>query len=247
MAQRKIKARVSGVGSIVTRGQRLAATVLGITLFVVPLAVPGILTASDLVQKFHMVFECRWVILFPLVVVVVSACFGAFALFGIGSAADHLRIAERATSAELVETEDLFGRIDAMLRHCLTLLSVMVAFSVICTATLRTAFLEMYPDTDAFSLVPIEFVHAYGLFFTAFLAILYLPVQFLVNTKGQQLYKDMQSAMAFLPPPAVPPQPTGKAYVNEGTDAWGRFKLALAILGPFLSSILPDALKGALG
>lgn len=241
--ERKLIHRVPDFIAIGTNGHKVAAVVLGLTLFIVPLAIPGILSISDFLHTFHMPFASRWIILLPLMVVLISACFGAFAMFSIGASTDLLKIKPDSTAAELVEVEDLFARMDGMLRHCLTLMALMVAFSVITTGTLRTGLMSMYPDPEGFPMLPIEFVHAYGLFFTAFLAILYLPVQFLMNTKGQQLYKDMQAAMAHLPEPATPPQPTGKPYVSESSDGWSRFKLALAIMGPFISSFLPEALK----
>jgi hypothetical protein len=228
---------------------------LGVVLFLTPLILPGMWSTADIVGTLHIVFEGNYVLLIPFLVTVSCAMAGILALFAMGVGLAEIRLPDpppkepaetwsarvQATRFAMLNIEHQFKRLAEMLRTCLLFMAITVGLSVAATGALRNAFLSMY-HVEQMDIFPQEFVHGIGLFFTAFLAAVYLPIQFQLKAQGNELGRAMQVMEGRLDPASLTGKPPSTSFTAEGTG-WDGFKQTLSILGPLLASFIPDLAK----
>ena len=122
---------------------------------------------------------------------------------------------------EIVDLHKLFSKM-------LVISSISLVIAVVTTTLLRMSILELLP-TNAAYLYPPQFVGAYGLIFTFFLIIFYLPGEYLLRIMVAQ---------------KVTVLPKEEAEAVESTiDTQSIFKLGLSILAPIIMGLLSEVLK----
>jgi len=127
-----------------------------------------------------------------------------------------------------------------LLRHSLKFFlmadATLIVFSVLTTDTIRQAInTELALSVKGRSIFPQQFVYLYGLMFTFYLALLYLPIYYRLKYKGETMAKGLKA------------DAPGAAILNESfliqESALDSLKVALSILAPVVSSLLPGLLN----
>lgn len=127
------------------------------------------------------------------------------------------------------------------LQNVLQVLAVIVVFTVL-TSTALGQSLKSTVGIDGFDLYPKEASLVYGLYFSLFLCIIYIPVYFYIKQNYNRL---KEKANELNPPDEIKEKPWYKELFAdtkfEGT-ALENLKLAFTILAPLLTSFLPESL-----
>lgn len=196
-------------------------------LIALPLVLVGVWTPKDYVTILGTVFTSKWGFLFPVIANIICAGFG---ILWIGGIASRLR----QLVPTVIDAAAEYASLRSSLQTALQLMALIVAFAVLTTAHLRMVIMDVLGVKAASPVFPIEFVHMYGLFFTAMLAIIYVPVHFLLRRAGEYV--------------RVPVDDTPKATstgikgvvdsIAPGKGAWENMKAALSVLAPFLTVII---------
>ncbi len=141
-----------------------------------------------------------------------------------------------------------FQKLSESLDFFLFVVAINISWTTITTAMGREAVLQAVP-TGSDLILPIEFVYLYGLIFTLFLGIIYLPVYHQLRRKGKLILETMERG-------SVPQDPDDRdvaktkgreeqqTMADELTDIFlmkssyfDSFKVGISILGPMLTSL----------
>ncbi|HVW97313.1 MAG TPA: hypothetical protein VHA56_15175 [Mucilaginibacter sp.] len=121
------------------------------------------------------------------------------------------------------------------LKFFLLIDAILIVFSILTTDALRRSILtEITFNIDIF---PSNFVYLYGLLFTFFLGLLYLPVYYRLRYKGTTMLFDVPQKEIDGDKKA-----TFNAFLIQETPVQS-LQVALAILAPVLTSLAPNILK----
>ena len=141
-----------------------------------------------------------------------------------------------------------FQKLSESLDFFLFVAAINISWTTITTAMGREAVLQAIP-TGTDLILPIEFVYLYGLVFTLFLAVIYLPVYHQLRRKGKLILETMEHGSTAYDPPE--PNLVKKereqehgAMTDELTNIFlmkssyfDSFKVGISILGPMLTSL----------
>jgi hypothetical protein len=139
-----------------------------------------------------------------------------------------------ATSAEQNDIAGKFLLLKNQIRFFLLISAVLIVFSVLTTDAFRRAVsTEISANIDLF---PQNYVYLYGAMFTFYLAIIYIPVYYRLKNRGELLLK------------ALPKEKPGDddsivSIFDLKESPMDNLKVALSILAPLLSSLVPGLLK----
>jgi hypothetical protein len=123
------------------------------------------------------------------------------------------------------------------LKFFLTADAALIVLSILTTDTLKSAIMTALSLSKSAKhvLFPQEFVYLYGLVFTLYLAILYIPVYYRLKYKGETMVESLN------PDNADQVKLAANFIIQE--SALDSFKVALSILAPIVSSLLPGLIK----
>ncbi|MEO8588138.1 MAG: hypothetical protein ABI432_02125 [Flavobacteriales bacterium] len=233
----------------------LGALAVGIVMVVVPTGLPGVWTPLDYGKLLATSFESPWVFKGPLLFTGLCACVGIGVMFSIGSGL--IRLVNSSDGAMDVESvrklSERFEVLNNALRLTLYLMALMVAFAVFTSNNMRISLNAMIRIKEGDILFPPEFVNIYGLFFSAILALIYLPLHYKLGEAGAAIAVRLERVKALAaalppPPPAAAPPPPPNPIIATIEDALKKFKLtdkgldnlklALSILAPALTALL---------
>ncbi|MNY08146.1 hypothetical protein D3C86_1409850 [compost metagenome] len=163
------------------------------------------------------------------------------AIFLIGQASDLIR----AEKAEMVHIEHAVKRLKSLntiLQGALQFLSLIIVFSVLTSSTLGES-IKATIHIEGFDLYPKQMSYVYGLYFTVFLCIIYVPVYYQIRNNYNNL-KELAIEMD------LDENPDHKDIYKsvfgdvkfEGS-VMDHVKLAITILAPLLTGLLPNGMK----
>lgn len=219
----------------------LSALCVGVVLFRAPVLMDGLWLVDDFAGPLKTFFATSWAFRGPLLFTIVCACIGIGVMFSISSGIGQLG-SEKLNISSVEALGRKFDALNKALRLALQLLAIMVAFAVLTSNSLRLAFRALLVEDRTDTLFPVEFVHVYGLFFSAVLAIIYLPIHYRLTEVGEAITEKLKAAAPAPAENATPPNTgllqrvfdklsvTGTGYQNLMT--------ALSILAPALTSLI---------
>lgn len=130
-----------------------------------------------------------------------------------------------------------FLRLREVLHGSLLILGTIIGAATLATGALRNALLSYAHDAHAHITFPIEYVLGYGLFFSALLAVVYVPVYGRLRALGEELVTDYSDrtddSIA-----ALEERQKLRGLLNLDVGASEAFAAGLAILAPLASSLL---------
>jgi hypothetical protein len=129
-----------------------------------------------------------------------------------------------------------FAFLKAQLKFFLTVDAILIVLSIITTDTLRRSIIRevLVSGTNQEGLFPVEFAYMYGLVFTLYLALLYLPIYYRLRSKGMGMVEgiaDTDEGNKL------------KAGFSITESPLESFKVALSILAPVATALIPGIIK----
>jgi hypothetical protein len=194
-----------------------------------------ILSPFDVIRDFHIVLSDTCYLNLLIYFTTGLACIHLLGMIIINSCIEK----GNWGNSEGEELLKKFQQLNGSMKFFLSCISVLIVYSIVTTSLLQQSINNaLVINNHKFIIFPSEFIYAYGLIFTIFLSIVYIPVYQNLRIKGQLLAE--------------------KSAPAEGTnvlkDKLKQFDLAesplknlqviLSILAPILGSVFLDFIKG---
>jgi hypothetical protein len=219
----------------------------GLSLFIVfflilmQLSLKGFYDPSKMIDNFQILLKHGWVVrslVFSTLLLQVPVLMVVF-LVGISAGKVDADIRNRQ-SVEMAVSR--FSLLNGLLTAALQVLAVVVVFSVLTTGALQQSVKSVLVITR-FDIFPREASYVYGMFFSLFLGIIYIPSYLFLQNRFNHLKQKLEAGME-----AADEENKGwykdiSGSLNFGGSALDNMKLALTVLAPLLSSFLPEQLK----
>lgn len=172
--------------------------------------------------------------------VVVGLAAGLLAMCGqllindaIGALPDDL---STETPKNQLKAADDFTMLRNGLRFFLSVDAALIVLSIFTTETLRRAIVQevVVTGTNKDGIFPKEFTYMYGMVYTLYLALFYLPIYYRLRSKG-----------AYMMRAVIENDKTKKfgTYFLINESPLESFQVALSILAPIVTSLLPGLIK----
>ena len=154
-------------------------------------------------------------------------------MFLIGPASDKLFI-RKITKQNAEKAADGLEQLNQVLRNALQVLSVIVVFTVLTSSALKDS-IKATVEIEGYDIFPASVSYVYGMYFSLFLCIMYMPIYFYLKRQ----YNYLKDAVAETGESDENKQKVLNA-VDFKSSALDNLKLALTVLAPLLSSFLPE-------
>jgi hypothetical protein len=145
---------------------------------------------------------------------------------------------------EIKKLSSDFHILNQSLKFFLFVNAIVITLSTVTTGFGREAVLQAIPGINNHKLIPIEFVYLYGLTFTVFLAIIYLPIHFQLRQLGEIIIKEKNLSMEDHDVDGEKEQSKqASSHISVFTmqSSWlDNMKVSFAILGPLLTSLVGE-------
>jgi len=134
-----------------------------------------------------------------------------------------------------------FNALEDWLKRSLQVLATLIIFSVLTTTALGES-IKASISIEGFNLFPHEISYMYGLFFSFFLMLIYLPTHFYLKFRSKRLIESLQEDVDLHNEEEVVwfDQISEKLTLKQ--TAIENIKIALTVVAPLLTSFLPSEL-----
>lgn len=129
----------------------------------------------------------------------------------------------------------LFQLLNDSLRFFLMAISVLILFSIVTTTLVQQSIDRVMTIRD-FTLFPTEFIYAYGLIFTTFLASIYIPIQYHLKSEGKRMADAFRQSGVTIAEENI-------KQLEMKEPAAKNIQVFFTILAPILGSVFTDLLK----
>ncbi len=217
----------------------LLAIIIGIICYFIHITSQKLLSAVDIITDFGILFKIGIIVDILNFIPLACSVFGVAVLLMIPKAADSLS-KNLEVEKDINVTISLFKKLDLITMILLYSLATIIAFSVLTTGALRESIGETI-EVKGFDIFPVEIVYSYGLFFTVFLAFIYLPVQFYLKIKTIEIIDKLKKITRDFDVNEMKIE----SYIEEldvKATPFSTFTTSLTILAPLISSLLPGYL-----
>lgn len=215
----------------------ILGSVGGILLFfVLVLAVSSgdgsgkLLSAVQLMVDFKILFFNPRVIEAMVTIVVLSGSFAVYGILLINFCASGVHSGEGQSVKQRFSKLKL---LDDNLNVLLGVTSILIMLSVVALSVIHQAIQNQFTVVNAI-IFPSEFIYAYGLVFTIFLAIIYLPTHFFLS----QILQELKQTQEF-----EEIETEGHSKMTLGGTLSKNFQVLFAIIAPLLGSALTEILQ----
>lgn len=216
------------------------ALLIGIALFFTNLSLPGYYRPEKMLDDLHILLR-DGDLLKRIVLITVLLVLPAMALvFMVGVASDNI-VPEHPDEKNIEFALRKLRRLNDYLQKALQLLAIIVVFSVLTSSALGVS-IKSTVDIAGYDVYPKEISYVYGLYFTIFLCLIYIPVYYYLRHRYNQL---REQAMVIDVDASHPEQDVYKHLFGDikgESSALNNIKLALTLLAPFISSFIPQGL-----
>ena len=217
-----------------------AVAVIGI-LAALPLTLKSLYYPSKLIDDFGILLTSGDVVRRIAVVTTILQIPIAMVIYLVGRSAGSIRfnIKDKKSVEKAVKQ---FTFLNQALIGALQILAVLVVFSVLTTGVLEQAIKSVL-SIKGFYIFPNKICYVYGMFFSLFLGIIYIPTYIFLRYSFNKMTEDSQSEVE------AEDEETQKSYqdllatVNFKDSALDNLKLALTVMAPLISSFLPEGLR----
>ncbi len=141
----------------------------------------------------------------------------------------------------LEEAAVKFEQLNQALRTTLQILAVIVVFSVLTSSALRES-IKAVVEIKFYDIFPTEVSYVYGLYFSLFLCIMYVPVYFYLKGKYIELKENILKVEKLQIVKEDKWFQSVSGIAKFDGSPLDNFRLALTVLSPLISSFLPDTL-----
>lgn len=159
-------------------------------------------------------------------------------IFLIGLVSGKLEMKDKST-AEFDKAFKKMKYLNKSLQNALQLLAIIVVFSVL-TSTALGETIRRTIKIDGFNIYPHEVSYVYGLYFSLFLCIIYVPVYFYIKQNFLKLKDEAFDLVISDPAKYTTWYSNHFSQSKFETTVVDNLKLALTMLSPLLSGFLPE-------
>jgi hypothetical protein len=197
----------------------------------------NILEIFEVIDKFHVLLLGSFTVKILVAFVITCGLVPIFGMLLIHSCINSLA-KKTGHSDRIVER---FGLLNESLTFFLTISSVLIMFSIASTSFLQQSINSILEIKDAgtrIEIFPSDFIYAYGLIFTIFLAIIYIPVYQQLKMKGKLIKEQLESLNS-----EYNLANDDLAQLEMKDSALKRIQVFASILAPILGSVITEGIK----
>jgi len=160
-------------------------------------------------------------------------------VFLIGPAADKIRL-KLKENQEIKDAKEKFLELESTLKKCVQVLAILIVFSVLTSFALGQS-IKATIEVKEFNIFPDEISYAYGLFFSLFLGLMYIPTHIYLKYKGVLFIKELETIKKNEPSEK---RISWLTEIKNGftleLSAIENLKIALTVIAPIITSFLPE-------
>lgn len=196
------------------------------------------LTAID---DFRILFKSGTMLIVIVAAAIIFALPIISVIFMIGPASDKISydLTDKSSTEKAVSN---FEYLKQVLQNALQVLAIIIVLTVLTSGTLNTAFKSAL-TTKSFDVYPTQSVYVYGLLFSTFLGIIYIPVFVYLKLKNNDLrqklvdYQNLQNETEAKWAEKV------LSVMTANASSLDNLKIALTVLAPLITSFLPSSIQ----
>ncbi|TND08828.1 MAG: hypothetical protein FD123_1682 [Bacteroidetes bacterium] len=196
---------------------------------------------EDLMDTFHILLTDSYLITI-FVVITIILCIPAFTVaFLVARSSDKI-FEQEITDKNADEAVTRLDHLGTVLKSVLQLLAVIVVFTVLTSSALRESIKSTISVKEGYDLFPKEVSYVYGLYFSLFLCILYVPTFLYLKRQYAKLRDKLVEVQG-------PPSESAEKVIGSLVDkikadgtVFDSIKIAFTVLAPLMTSFLPDSL-----
>jgi hypothetical protein len=194
-----------------------------------------ILTPFAVIRKFHIIVSDTGPLNWIIYITIGLACVHILGMIIINSCIENDNW-RKTKDGELLKD---FQQLNDSMKFFLSSISVLVVFSIVTTSLLQQSINNVLMINDGkFEIFPSEFIYAYGLVFTIFISVIYIPVYQNLKMKGKELAEKLEQTGEV-----------DQAFKDKlkqfdiGESPLKNLQVIFSILAPILGSVFLDFLK----
>lgn len=219
----------------------LYATAIVVFLFVTQYSLKGFLNPGLIIEKFGVLFHHNWV---PMVFVISTLILQTpilivIFLVGTSSATISYDVNKKLSVEKAI---DQFTNLNQVLMSALQVLAILVVLSVLTTSALQQSIKSVL-EVHTFDISPKEVSYVYGLFFSLFLGIIFIPNYVFLKYRFNKLKKSIQTGIKIENDEDKKWSENIMKTISFGSSALDNIKLSLTVLAPLITGFLPEQLK----
>jgi hypothetical protein len=134
-----------------------------------------------------------------------------------------------------------FKNLNGKLNNALQVLAVIIVMTILTTSALRQSLIAVL-HAHNFEIFPIQSVYAYGLFFSVFLALVYVPNYLFMKYSSSQVIDHLNSKKNAVGTQEALWAEQLLSVMQIGKTSMDSIKLVITVLSPLLSIVIPDKL-----
>ena len=159
----------------------------------------------------------------------------------LGASADRITATkEDKASVDLAIRK--FQQLESTLRKCLQVVAILVVFSILTSLTLGKS-LRAVIEIPGFDIFPEEIGYIYGLIFTFFLAMVYIPTHYYLRFKGRTFVENLKTGSNKEDKEEQSWLKEVKESILIKKTAIESLKIALTVTAPLITSLIPEGLN----
>jgi len=195
----------------------------------------GYYKPPDIIDDFHIIFKNGSILEYIVGATILLVAPVIAVMFLVGAAADKL-LSRKITKDNASTIAHKLGVLNQVLLNGLYALSVIVVFTVLTSGTLKET-IKATVQIEAFDIFPTEVSYAYGIYFSLFLCVIYMPVFFYLKQQVSS-FRGVVAGMDYL----GETKEAILANTDLKTSALDNIKTAITVLAPLITSFLPENL-----
>jgi hypothetical protein len=205
--------------------------------------IPGYFKPPDIVDHFHILLKHGSILKWVEIVTVLLMFPAIILIFLTGLSSDLIDLSINGLNAEdakkkLEEAVEKFSYLDQTLNSALRILAIVVVFSVLTSGMLGNSINSVL-EVKGMKIYPTEVCYIYGMCFTIFLCVIYVPVYMYLKQQNNFLNYAISEVQ-------LPDTDADKKWI-EGIKSESSFnsktfdqvKIIITVLSPLISSFLP--------
>jgi hypothetical protein len=204
-------------------------------------SVAGFYNLTKLVDNFQVLLKHGWVFRIILVSTLLLQVPVLMVLFLVGISVGKIDI-EIRNRQSVKNILSRFTILNQTLIDALQVLAVVVVFTVIAVGALQQSVKSVLLVAQ-FDVFPKEVCYVYGMFFSLFLGIIYIPTYLFLKNRFNHFKQNIETGIETADEEKKDWYKDFTGSVNFGVSALDNLKLAFTVLAPLLSSFLPEQLR----
>ncbi|MBA4411117.1 MAG: hypothetical protein Q8S54_10440 [Bacteroidota bacterium] len=210
-------------------------------LAIIQMSMKGFYAPSKIIDDFGILFNHGYVIPRIVIVTFILQLPILTVIFMVGISAGKV-VFDIKSKQSVEKAVSQFAMLNQILLASLQVLAILVVFSVLTTSALQQSIKSALIIKN-FDIFPKEISYVYGLFFSLFLAIIFIPTYLYLRNCQNKIKHNLQNEIETENFEIPEWYNNILSKINLGGSALDNLKLSLTVLAPLISSFLPEQLR----